>query len=604
MGLQGFISGVNMAKKSILEVYKGVLPFLAPYRFWVILNIALSMAGIAVDLLIPYAFQNLMDIALSKQYDNFFKTYFFLLIFLVTVAVINSFTNSYCSARYITYSMRDIRSCISKHIQQMDVSFFEKYHTGDIISRLNNDTNSIQTLFGNISSLVRQPLLFLFAFVYALTISYKLLLATLILMPLGMYLNNKLSKPLKEFSNKLYSQLAASNSLVHDTFEGIHILKSFNLKHLLIEKYKKSLQNILEWGKKIAVQNIYFIPLVNALYVIPLMTVNLFGGYLMLQNEISLGDYLVFIYIVGYLTGPINSINAIIAGTRTAEGSISRIAEILDYPEEHFGDGDFHENDCETPIEFENVIFAYNEEKTVLNNFSIQIPKGKTIALVGPSGSGKSTVFKLLCGFYKPRQGRIKLLGKDLMEWDLKSARSQIALMSQDTYIFPQSLMENISYGCSGASNEEVVAAAEAANAHDFIMEMPEGYNTLVGERGSRLSGGQKQRIAIARTILKNSKILLLDEPSSALDLQSEKLVNDALEDFMKDRTVFVIAHRLSTIIKADLILVMDSGSIVETGTHEELLKHDGLYKQLYTKQFISGEFACGYGTREVAANG
>ncbi len=589
---------------TILRVYKGVLHFLAPYRFWVILNIVLSMVSIATDLLIPYAFENLTDIALGKRYDNFFKTYFYLLIILVTIAVINSFANSYCSARYITYSMRDIRSCISKHIQRMDVSFFEKYHTGDLISRLNNDTNSIQTLFGNISSLVRQPLLFLFASVYAATISYKLLLATLILMPLGMHLNNKLSKPLKDFSNKLYSQLASSNSLVHDTFEGIHILKSFNLKQVLFEKYKESLQNILVWGKKIAVQNIYFIPLVNALYVIPLMTVNLFGGYLMLQKEISLANYLVFIYIVGYLTGPINSINAIIAGTRTAEGPVGRINEILDYPDEHFGDGDVQVDVCETPIEFENVVFAYDEEKTVLNNFSIQIPEGKTIALVGPSGSGKSTVFKLLCGFYKPQQGRIKLFGKDLMEWDIKSARSQIALMSQDTYIFPLSLMENISFGCSAASDEEVVAAARAANAHDFIMEMPEGYHSLVGERGSRLSGGQKQRIALARTVLKNSRILLLDEPSSALDVQSEKLVNDALDGFMKDRTVFVIAHRLSTIIQADLILVMDNGSIAETGTHDELLKHDGLYKQLYTKQFMSSEFVSGYGTMEVAANG
>jgi ABC-type multidrug transport system fused ATPase/permease subunit len=275
-----------------------------------------------------------------------------------------------------------------------------------------------------------------------------------------------------------------------------------------------------------------------------------------------------------------------IAQYRGNLGTAEHLLEILDKKVERIDGEAYCIDEFASAVEFYKVDFSYDGDTKLFENLSFTIEHGKITALVGPSGVGKSTIFKLLCGFYEHQEGNIKLYGKSLKRWKLSAARSLTSIVSQDTYLFPGTIIENIAYGCPSASVDEIVAAARAANAHDFIMEFPEGYNTTTGERGAKLSGGQRQRISIARAILKNAPILLLDEATSALDMESERQVQEALDIFMKGRTVFIIAHRLSTVKNADEILVLNQGQIVERGKHEQLLEKEGMYKKLYFKKF------------------
>jgi ABC-type multidrug transport system fused ATPase/permease subunit len=316
------------------------------------------------------------------------------------------------------------------------------------------------------------------------------------------------------------------------------------------------------------------------------------GGYLALTGRVTPGGLFAFMYLLHFLIEPLSSGPDLIAALRAATGTAGRIVEVMHRPVER-ADGQVFEADPAKPaIRYEDVSFGYGEQTHVLDGVSFSISHHKMVALVGHSGSGKSTVLKLLCGFYEPRAGGVELYGRGLGEWNLESLRRQLALVAQDTYLFPASIAENISYGRPGATMGEIIEAAKMANAHRFILELPDGYSTLVGERGNRLSGGERQRIGIARAILKDAPILLLDEPTSALDTQSESLIQEALERFMQGRTVLVIAHRLSTIKHADEIFVLDGGRVAERGTHEDLIGQGGVYRQLYLKQFESEDAA------------
>ncbi|HEX3030299.1 MAG TPA: ATP-binding cassette domain-containing protein, partial [Clostridia bacterium] len=279
-----------------------------------------------------------------------------------------------------------------------------------------------------------------------------------------------------------------------------------------------------------------------------------------------------------FLTDKINKI-------KEAAGASERVLEILDSTCERTDGADIDNTVFSPAIKFDKVCFSYEENVNILDGLNLSIERGKKIAIVGPSGCGKSTVLKLLCGFHSPTRGEINIFGKNLKEIRIGSLRSLIALVTQDTYLFPVSVAENISYGCTDATMDEIVQAAKAANAYDFIMSLPEGFNTNIGERGAKLSGGQKQRIAVARAILKKAPILLLDEPTSALDSESEILVQEALDKVMEDRTTIIVTHRYSTIKTADEILVLDRGAIAQKGKHDELIVLNGIYRQLYEKQ-------------------
>jgi ABC-type multidrug transport system fused ATPase/permease subunit len=311
----------------------------------------------------------------------------------------------------------------------------------------------------------------------------------------------------------------------------------------------------------------------------------LYGGYLAFKGEISVGSVVAANVLVWQIFLPVEQFLAFLRQMRETIPAIERLFEILDQPAERVGERAFEVQTEAAPIEFKDVAFGYDDENKILDDLSFQVPQGETVALVGTSGSGKSTVFKLLCGFYEPQEGRIRVCGNDLAHCSPADVRARVSFVAQDTYLFPTTIAENIGYGRPGATRDEIAAAAKVANAHDFIIEQPEGYDTQVGERGAKLSGGQRQRIALARAILKDAPILLLDEPTSALDTQSETLVQEALDRLMEGKSVLVVAHRLSTIRDADRVLVLDRGTIVESGAHEQLMQADTLYKRLYLRQ-------------------
>jgi ABC-type multidrug transport system fused ATPase/permease subunit len=318
---------------------------------------------------------------------------------------------------------------------------------------------------------------------------------------------------------------------------------------------------------------------------IPQLVAPLYGGYLTFRGEISVGALLASVYLIWMVFIPVETALGWIRQFREITPALQRIFEILDRPIEDEAILDVPIISGAHAFSFDSVRFRYNADEDVLEDFTLSVDKGRIVALVGSSGCGKSTVLKLLCGFYRPQEGQVRIFGGEIFEHGLRDARQEVSLVSQDTYLFPTTIEENIAYGRIGVGDADIVAAAKSANAHEFILQQPKGYKTYIGERGIRLSGGERQRIALARAILKDAPILLLDEPTSALDARSEAIVQEALDRFMVGRTVLVVAHRLSTIKKVDEIVVLDNGRIRERGTHADLMEKESLYKRLYLDQ-------------------
>jgi ABC-type multidrug transport system fused ATPase/permease subunit len=379
--------------------------------------------------------------------------------------------------------------------------------------------------------------------------------------------------------------LAQASAVTQDAIGGIFIIKAFNLQKVLTEKFRRIAEAVrlegLAIDRRAGVEFAVFLMLRYT----PQLVAPLYGGYLAYTGEISVGALLASVYLIWMVFIPVETALGWIRQFREITPALERIFEILDHPIEAEPVEESLPVPAASAFSFKSVSFRYNKDDDVLKDFNLAVDQGTIVALVGPSGCGKSTVLKLLCGFYRPQEGEVNIFGREIFQSGLRDARQRVSLVSQDTYLFPTTIAENIAYGRLGAGEADIIAAARAANAHEFILQQPDGYETYVGERGVRLSGGERQRIALARAILKDAPILLLDEPTSALDAQSEAIVQEALDRFMLGRTVLVVAHRLSTVKSVDLIVVLEGGKLCERGTHAELMKGNTLYKRLYLKQ-------------------
>lgn len=571
------------------SVFGWVLSFVKPYRIWVFICILASVLVAVADIWMGVLIQSMVEY--TSDFDKLVRIALIILC-LTIVGFFSKYFITYSAARFSARAMRDLKNKMAAHLEQVPMSTMDKYHSGDLVSRLTSDAQILQSfLQQHFYQLFYLPVVFIGALALLLSINWKLILFSVAILPVAIAVTGAMSRPLQTYAARMQDHLGQANAIAQDTLSGIHMVKAFRLEDVMYRKYEAGMQQVLKNGILAEKKRAFMTAPGILLFSAPILFFVAYGGYLIQTGELTLGSLVIFSYLLHFIIEPLSLAPVLFAQVQETSGAAKRLQEICLQPVEQNDLPAISVDPKAVPVQFENVTFAYDQTK-ILDAISFALPKNKTVALVGASGSGKSTILKLLCGFYQiePGEGCIKVFGHSLDHWNLAALRSHLSLVSQDTTLFPVSIAENISYGRLDATRDEIIAAAKAANAHDFIMELPEGYETRVGERGSRLSGGQKQRIAIARAILKDAPILLLDEPTSALDTESEALVQEALENVMRDRTVLVIAHRLTTIKDADEVLVLEQGQIVERGTHFDLLAKGGVYTRLYQKQFATEE--------------
>ncbi len=487
--------------------------------------------------------------------------------------------------------VRDIRVTVYNKMMRLPLGFFSQERKGDIIARMSGDVGEIEySITSSLDMLIKNPILILFYFTTLIVTSWQLTLFTLLVVPAMAWGMSAIGKKLKKQSLEAQGKWSDTMSQLEETLGGLRIIKAFIAEDRMVDRFTKVSNELRTATSKVAIRQSLAHPVSEFLGTVMIMIVLWFGGTLILSDKAPI-DAPTFIFYMVILYSVLNPLKEFArAGYNIPKGlaSMERVDKILK------AENNIKEKEnpldldgFEDRIEFNNVCFRYEDGKEVLKNISISIPKGKTIALVGQSGSGKSTLVDLIPRYHDVTSGSITIDGKDIRDVRVKDLRSLIGNVNQEAILFNDTIFNNIAFGVEGATMEQVVAAAKIANAHDFIMEKEDGYDTNIGDRGSKLSGGQRQRISIARAILKNPPILILDEATSALDTESERIVQEALDRLMTSRTTIAIAHRLSTIKNADEICVMHEGEIVERGRHEELIALDGYYKKLNDMQTL-----------------
>lgn len=523
-----------------------------------------------------------------------FHALLFISVFFVVFSFLNNlfkYLGMYFLAPIRNGIVKDLRNDVFKRLLILPLSFYSEKKKGDIITRMSSDINEIEwSVVSSLQMLIKDPLNVIFFVVVLVIISPHLVLYSLIiLLPAGLLIN-LVGKSLKRNSERGQKELSNIITLVEETINGLRIIKAFNVIDFAIEKFKSVNKNYSRIQARILRRKEAASPLTETLAVFGLMIVILLGGNLVLSKKISPDILIFFVIIFGRLIPPAQSM--ITAFYNLQRGSISarRIFEILDAQEVIVEkEKAISIKSFDSLIEYRNVSFYYdsNPDSLVLNSINLKIKKGQIIAIVGASGAGKSTLVDLIPRFYDCSRGELLIDYINIKDYVISDIRGLIGLVSQDTILFNDTILNNIAFGLSNVSEEDVVRASKIANAHEFIKKMPNGYQSYLSDRGLNLSGGQRQRISLARAFLKDPPILILDEATSALDTQSEKLVQDALSNIMKNRTSIVIAHRLSTIQNADIIVVMDKGKIVEIGNHNELVDKNGIYMQFLKMQQI-----------------
>ncbi len=501
----------------------------------------------------------------------------------------------YLQGNFMTYveyaAMKDLRDEAYIHLQKLPMSYFKKERVGNLISRFTNDVIIVQaSISATFSNLIKEPLTILVFLFIAISISWKLTLFAFVILPFSMIIIAWIGFKLRKQTTKLQSKFADITSVLHETISGIKIVKAFGMEDYENKRFMNETRSFFKLVLRIALVRNASSPLTEFLSVVVGAFIIYYGGLQVIgEQTLSASQFLGFLFAIFQLMPPIKELSSVNNRIQEASAAADRIFEILDtHPSIIDSENAKELSSFNESLEFRNVSFKYDDsEDFVLKNISFKAKKGEIIAFVGPSGGGKSTLVDLIPRFYDPNSGSILIDGTDIRNFTLKSHRARMGIVTQETFLFNTTIRENIAYGISDCPEEKIIQAAKTANAHNFIIEMPNGYNTIIGERGIKLSGGQRQRITIARALLKNPEIMIFDEATSALDNESEILVQEAIERLMKNRTTFVIAHRLSTIRYATKILVIDKGEIVQSGTHDELILQEGkLYKKLYEMQF------------------
>ena len=511
---------------------------------------------------------------------------------LMVAQSILSMGHSYLTSRVSQRISADFRVSLFGHLQQLSLSFFSKRRTGELVSRLMNDVGVIQSTLTEMPIDSAKHLVTIIGGVgFLLFMNWQLCLLILLLLPLLAVVARLFGRRLKSLSTLIQDRTAGLTTLIEEVISGIRVVKSFVQTGREEGRFKHSVDALMATTLRRAAILAVFIPTITLLTFSVAIAVLWYGGKQVIEGTMTPGDLFAFVLFAGILIGPFGSAARLFAQIKETQGAMARVFEMLDaQPEIHDLPNAVDLPRIRGQIRFERVRFAYDPRHQVLSSVSFEVQAGERIALVGPTGSGKTTIVNLLHRFYDPTEGTIFIDGYDLKTLRLQTLYRQIALVPQETVLFGDTILENIRYGRSDATDEEVFKASDGANAHEFIQTLPDGYQTMVGEKGVNLSGGQRQRIAIARAFLKNPRILIMDEATSALDSQSERSVQSALNRLMEGRTTVIIAHRFTTVQMADKILVVNKGCIAEQGQHNELLEQKGLYHRLYTLRMSEWE--------------
>lgn len=580
-------------KEDKLSSYKEVSRIAVYVRpYWWQLSVAtlgLIFGGL-IGLVSPQVIRLMLDAAFQARDTTKLNYYVVLLFCLYALQAGLSFARAFLFAQVGERVVTDIRCQLYKHLLCQPVQFFAEKRVGELTSRLSSDVSIIQTVATtSIVELLRQGMVFVGGIVVISIANPRLTVVMLSVLPVMVISAVIFGRYLRRLSTKVQDALAEANGVLDETLSGIRIVQSFVRESYEISRYKQSIEGALKIAIKRAFMTGGFIAFIIFIVFSGIAVVLWYGGHMVIEGKMTAGEMMAFIIYTIIIAFSIAGIAEIYSQLQQARGATRRIFEILDLmPTIADSSSAKPFRVVKGNVEFRNVTFTYpnREHTSILNNISLKANAGEVVAIVGTSGAGKTTLVNLIPRFYDVCSGAILVDEQDIRSLKLADLRSAIAIVPQETTLFSGTVRDNIAYGKLQASDEEIEKAARAANAHSFITELPQGYRSLVGERGVKLSGGQRQRIAIARALLKDPAILILDEATSSLDSESERLVQEALDLLMQGRTAFVIAHRLSTVHKADKIFVIDSGNIVAQGTHSELIEQGGLYKQLCELQF------------------
>lgn len=568
--------------------------YLKPYRGRMGLAILALLLSGGFGLAFPLVIVRLLDSVTQAANDAPLNNLALMLIGLFLLQAIFTALQSYILAYIGEHIVYDMRTSLYSHLQKLSLDFYAKRRVGDIVSRLSSDVTQMRTMLtSNITSLLSQMLALIGSIVIVLSMNASLTLFILALVPVLVLVAIIFGRRVQRGSTQVQDQLADATVVAEEGLQGIRVVKSFGREAHETERYSIAMNKTFQASLRMAAYNSSFGALMMFLGFSSIAAIMWYGGREVIAGRLTLAMITGFLMYGVSIAASLGGLSGLYAQFRATIGGVHRVFEILDTQPSVLDNPSATDlPSVQGQIKFENVSFSYDGDTPVLQDVSLEIHPGEILALVGPSGAGKSTIFNLIPRFYDPTRGTIRLDGHDLREVTQHSLHEQIGIVLQETILFGGTIRENILYGRLDASEEEMIAAARAANAHDFIMAFPKQYDTIVGERGMNLSGGQRQRIAIARAILKNPRILLLDEATSSLDNESEGLVQQALDRLMlaERRTTVIIAHRLSTIRVAHRIAVLDGGRIVEMGTHDELMKQNGLYARLYSMQFRNSE--------------